>query len=291
MKNIQTYLNESILSSVNSGAYARNEQLKKILLNSGISEDKIVIKSTKKDPTPYAIIKGDKGYAHFYEKVEIDGASERDIKVLNECNGIYYKQYGNLHPVDLIFKNTNNIKLDLSNWTKDSGYKQSIYFVNCKNVSLEDVPAFSGSGDPKIKELSFLNNTTVNNLPKDLGNAKIIVDDEKAISLSKLKSLKFNEFEFTPGYLGLKNYRVGYFQETFYDDYSLKEPSRHFNDTPHKLKKEFNAKIKPLVDALKNTRILFSSDVLVDYNKNTDTYIFMDEDWEFKYADKIKNAK
>lgn len=263
---------ESILSSVHAGKFADDSRINTLFDKAGFSNNAIQIKTKKGTQEKFVKVKGNMGFDCVHDTICFKNLAKSDIDMLNRIIGIYGIWQRRFVPVDLAFYNTDNLVLDLSNWDNDDVVKGLYYkfmFYNCKNISILGIPEYTKP--MKDFTLHFHTGCTINNLPKDMFNAKLVFYDYNVLDINKIKNISCKSIELDVEALGIKH-------EGMYSDKIYNITPGEATSKPVELKHEFNKFIEPLANSkIKAKHIGICDDVLINYDKNTDSYFFIDE--------------
>lgn len=215
MKTLDSYISESILSSVNAGKeYYKNlviseldRWLSKIRTGYIIHAEQLPGHSK-----PTIIISG---LVFQVSKIEFEGVSQKMLDGLKCFDGIMEELGGYCVPRELTFSELNNAKIDLSSFDyTDSKYQCSEYstikICDCVNTEIVQLPKYSASCKPVV----IINGSTVSRICKLPKTTTLQIQ----CSLCNLYKIDLSPFY----NLGIKSFRLDsdYFRNNQTPDYN-----------------------------------------------------------------------
>lgn len=282
MKNISTYIeeniNESILSSTNSGKYAITNDIINFIqshIPSMFSQKALNEVEIKfENSTPYAIL-------HMSNNknvdIELENASKNEIDLLQRLSGIYTEYNNELRCASLRFSSSNNLLVDFSRFSKCASYdddnlQYSIEFSGCKDVSIKALPIDFGNSKELNDEIVISNGSTLKYLPKAMGHSNIYINNwaftnknpDLEIDFNVLKGVKCYKLKFDNSYITASD---------MYPQMMIK-----CRNGQYRLRQEYNERFEPISN-LKFDGKIVCINVLdeyeyAEYDKRVNAYIF-----------------
>lgn len=133
--------------------------------------------------------------------ITLDNPDKKELDILQKLAGIYAECKGKYYDTSLEFKNSNNLVLDFSKFSKgtfcniaDSNY--SIVFYKCKDISIKTLP--TDFGENASDNICIYDGSTIKSLPKDMGSDEIIIGawkfTNKNVDTPNLSALEGSKF-------------------------------------------------------------------------------------------------